>query len=44
MCASIKTLSLKRAKTAKKVGIACKRKTAGWNDDFLVEVLLAQSD
>jgi predicted transposase YbfD/YdcC len=31
---------LKRAPTKKKVGIACKRKQAGWNDDFLVEVLL----
>jgi predicted transposase YbfD/YdcC len=31
---------LKRAPTKKKVGIACKRKQAGWNDDFLVQVLL----
>jgi predicted transposase YbfD/YdcC len=31
---------LKRAKTRKKVGIACKRKQAGWNNDFLVAVLL----
>jgi predicted transposase YbfD/YdcC len=31
---------LKRAKTKKKVGIACKRKKAGWNNDFLVAVLL----
>jgi predicted transposase YbfD/YdcC len=31
---------LKRARTKKKVGIACKRKQAGWNNDFLVAVLL----
>jgi predicted transposase YbfD/YdcC len=31
---------LKRATTKKKVGIACKRKRAGWNNDFLVAVLL----
>ena len=35
---------LKRASTPKKVGIACKRKQAGWNDDFLVEVLLGQTE
>jgi hypothetical protein len=35
---------LKRAPTPKKVGIACKRKQAGWNDDFLVEVLLGQTE
>ena len=34
---------LKRAPTAKKVGLACKRKQAGWNDDFLVQVLLGRS-
>jgi predicted transposase YbfD/YdcC len=33
---------LKQAPTAKKVGVACKRKTAGWNDDFLVRVLLSR--
>lgn len=33
---------LKQAPTAKKVGVACKRKTAGWNDDFLVRVLLGR--
>jgi predicted transposase YbfD/YdcC len=31
---------LKRATTKKKIGIACKRKQAGWNNDFLVAVLL----
>jgi hypothetical protein len=31
---------LKRAPSKKKVGVACKRKQAGWNDDYLVEVLL----
>ena len=31
---------LKRATTKKKVGIACKRRQAGWNNDFLVAVLL----
>jgi predicted transposase YbfD/YdcC len=31
---------LKRAATSKKVGIACKRKRAGWNNDFLIAVLL----
>jgi predicted transposase YbfD/YdcC len=31
---------LKRAPTKKKVGIACKRKQAGWDDGFLVQVLL----
>ena len=31
---------LKRATLKKKVGIACKRKAAGWNNDFLVTVLL----
>jgi predicted transposase YbfD/YdcC len=31
---------LKRTKTKRKVGIACKRKQAGWNNDFLVSVLL----
>lgn len=31
---------LKRAPTEKKVGIACKRKQAGWDDSFLVQVLL----
>lgn len=35
---------LKRAPTRKKVGIACKRKQAGWNDDFLAQVLLGQSE
>jgi predicted transposase YbfD/YdcC len=34
---------LKRAPTRKKVGMACKRKQAGWNDSFLVEVLLGQT-
>jgi predicted transposase YbfD/YdcC len=34
---------LKQAPTAKKVGVACKRKTAGWNDAFLVRVLLGCS-
>jgi predicted transposase YbfD/YdcC len=34
---------LKRAPTKKKVGIACKRKRAGWNNDFLVTVLLGHS-
>ncbi len=33
---------LKQAPTAKKVGVACKRKTAGRNDDFLVRVLLGR--
>jgi predicted transposase YbfD/YdcC len=33
---------LKRAKTKKKVGIACRRKQAGWNNDFLVSVLLGK--
>jgi predicted transposase YbfD/YdcC len=33
---------LKQAPTAKKIGVACKRKTAGWNDDFLVRVLLGR--
>jgi predicted transposase YbfD/YdcC len=31
---------LKRVTTTKKVGTACKRKRAGWNNDFLVAVLL----
>jgi predicted transposase YbfD/YdcC len=31
---------LKRAPTEKKVGTACKRKQAGWDDGFLVQVLL----
>ena len=31
---------LKRAPTKKKVGIACKRKQAGWNNDFLAGVLV----
>jgi len=35
---------LKRAPTRKKVGTACKRKQAGWDDDFLVEVLLGQPE
>jgi predicted transposase YbfD/YdcC len=35
---------LKRAPSKKKVGVACKRKQAGWNDDYLVEVLLGQSE
>lgn len=35
---------LKRAPSRKKVGTACKRKQAGWNDDFLVEVLLGQQE
>ena len=35
---------LKRAPSKKKVGIACKRKQAGWNDDYLVEVLLGQQE
>ena len=34
---------LKRAPTKKKVGMACKRKQAGWNDDFLVQVLLGKA-
>lgn len=34
---------LKRAPTKKKVGIACKRKQAGWNDEFLVQVLLGEA-
>jgi predicted transposase YbfD/YdcC len=33
---------LKRAPSRKKCGVAAKRKQAGWNDDFLVEVLLGQ--
>ena len=33
---------LKPAPTEKKVGVACKRKRAGWNDDFLVQVLLGR--
>jgi hypothetical protein len=33
---------LKRAKSKKKRGIACKRKHAGWNDAFLAEVLLGR--
>jgi predicted transposase YbfD/YdcC len=33
---------LKRTPTRKKVGSACKRKQAGWDNDFLVEVLLGQ--
>ena len=35
---------LKRAPARKKVGIACKRKQAGWNDDFLVQILLGQQE
>jgi predicted transposase YbfD/YdcC len=35
---------LKRAPSPKKVGTACKRKQAGWNDDYLVEVLLGQQE
>ena len=35
---------LKRAPSKKKVGVACKRKQAGWNDDYLVEVLLGQQE
>jgi predicted transposase YbfD/YdcC len=35
---------LKRAPSRKKCGVAAKRKQAGWNDDFLVEVLLGQPD
>jgi predicted transposase YbfD/YdcC len=31
---------IKRAPTKKKVGIACKRKKAGWNNEFLAGVLL----
>jgi len=34
---------LKRTPTKKKVGIACKRKKAGWNNEFLVQVLLGQA-
>ncbi len=34
---------LKQAPTAKKVGIAGKRKQAGWDDDFLARVLLGRS-
>jgi predicted transposase YbfD/YdcC len=34
---------LKRATTRKKVGIACKRKRAGWSNDFLVAVLLGKN-
>ena len=30
---------LKRAPNPRKVGIACRRKNAGWNDDYLVRVL-----
>jgi predicted transposase YbfD/YdcC len=33
---------LKQAPTKKKVGIACKRKQAGWNDEYLVQVLLGK--
>jgi predicted transposase YbfD/YdcC len=33
---------LQRAPTDKRVGIACKRKQAGWDDGFLVQVLLGQ--
>jgi predicted transposase YbfD/YdcC len=33
---------LKKAEGRKKCGIAAKRKQAGWDDDFLVEVLLGQ--
>jgi predicted transposase YbfD/YdcC len=35
---------LKRAPSQKKVGVACKRKQAGWDDGYLVEVLLGQQD
>jgi len=35
---------LKRAPSKKKVGIACKRKQAGWNDGYLVEVLLGHQE
>ncbi len=34
---------LQRAPTKKKVGLACKRKQAGWDDGFLVEVLLGRT-
>jgi predicted transposase YbfD/YdcC len=34
---------LKKATMRKKVGIACKRKKAGWNNDFLVAVLLGKA-
>jgi predicted transposase YbfD/YdcC len=34
---------LQRAPTEKKVGLACKRKQAGWNDAFLAEVLLGRT-
>jgi predicted transposase YbfD/YdcC len=33
---------LKKAESRKKCGVAAKRKQAGWNDGFLVEVLLGQ--
>ena len=33
----------KRATTKKQVGIACKRKRAGWHNDFLVAVLLGNA-
>jgi predicted transposase YbfD/YdcC len=35
---------LKRAPSPKKVGTACKRKQAGWNDDYLVGVFLGQQE
>jgi predicted transposase YbfD/YdcC len=35
---------LKRAPSKKKVGVACKRKQAGWNDDYLGQVLLGQQE
>jgi predicted transposase YbfD/YdcC len=35
---------LKRAPTKKKVGIANKRKQAGWDDEFLVQVLLGKKE
>ena len=35
---------LKRAPSKKKVGVACKRKQAGWNDAYLVQVLLGQQE
>jgi predicted transposase YbfD/YdcC len=33
---------LKKAESRKKCGVAAKRKQAGWNDEFLLEVLLGQ--
>ncbi len=39
------TLSLlKRVLNKKRVGVACKRKQAGWNDAYLVQVLRGQQE